>query len=113
MRCGQRGGGKRKGELRHSSGAQAGQFQGGGVGGEKDLLRANFFVMDAATEVAANVQPGRIREVHRANLGILHDLSPGVFRSARQAGEHFAWINGASGYQADDFEIAGIAPRNR
>src|SRR5258708_40029515 len=66
--------------------------------------------MDAAAEVAANVQAQRIREVQRSNLGMLNDPSAGVFRSARQTGKHFARVHGAAWHAADDFQLAGIAP---
>ena len=110
LRCGQRGSGKRKGEFRLGGGAQARQFQGGGIGGEKDLLGADFFPVDAPAEFAADVQAQRIGEVQGANLGVLNDLGAGVFRSASQTGEHFARVNRAARHEADDFQLAGIAP---
>ncbi len=89
---------------------QAGQFQGQGVGGEKDLARANFFLVDAAAEFAVDLQAQRTGEVQRAHFGVLDDLGAGVFRGARQPGEHFAGVNRAAGHAADDFQLAGIAP---
>src|ERR1700674_300704 len=113
LRGGQRGGGKRKSEFRHGSGAPARQFQGEGVGGEKDLPGADFLPVDTATEVAADAQAQRVREVQRTNLGVLDDLGAGVFCGAREASEHFARVNCAAGHAADDFQLAGVAPRNR
>jgi hypothetical protein len=59
---------------------------------------------------AADLQAQRIGEVQRANFGVLDDLGAGVFRGARQAGEHFARVHGAAGHAANDFQLAGIAP---
>src|SRR5713226_2392258 len=80
LRRGERGGGESKGEFWRGGSAQAGQFQGQGVGGEKDLIRTDFLLMHAAAKVAADLQAQRMREVQRANLGVLHDLRAGVFR---------------------------------
>jgi len=106
-------GGKRKGEFRHGGGAQAGQFEGEGVGSEKDLPGADYSLVHTAAEFAADAQAEGIREVQRANLGVLDDLDAGVFCSARETGEHFARVDSAAGHTADDFQLAGIAPRNR
>jgi len=113
LRGGQRGGGKRKGEFGLGSGAQRGQSQRGCVGGEKDLLRADYFPLDAAAEAAADAQAQRIGEVQRTKLGVLHDPGARVFRRARQTGKHFARVNRAAGHAADDFQLAGIAPGDR
>src|SRR6266403_2047111 len=110
---GQRSGGQRKGKFRHSSVAQAGQFQRVGIGGEQDLLRANFLVVEAAAEFVADTQARRIREVQSANFGVLRDLSASVFCRPRQTGDHFARVHRAARNEADDFQLTGIARAER
>jgi hypothetical protein len=77
------------------------------------LPGADFFPMDAAAEFAADTQAQRIREVQCANFGVLCDLRAGVFRGARQTGEHLARVNGTAGHETDDFQFSGVVPGDR
>ncbi len=109
---GERRGGERKSQFRLGGAVQSCEFQGEGVRGEEDLTDADFFAVDAAARFVADLQAQRIREIDGVNMGALGDLRPGLFRRASQASQDFARINGAAGDDADDFQFAGIVPRD-